>query len=180
MSKKPIIEDIKRIISEQKLNMHLENSVRFILDDDSENFIDGLDIRKFRKICNWVELRVEDPIPGPEHRLYKLSQEFIDYFLEDIGWYKLSRNIELTEKFIEENSHKLNWAMISQCQRLSEDFIERHASEVSWSKIGVGQIYLSEEFIWKHRDKLSMNNVRIFNQRVSYEFKEKLKNISEY
>jgi hypothetical protein len=172
-----IIKDILKIISIQKLSIaKKQNSILFILDDDFE-----YDLNDFRKKCNWVDLYQKEVPPNDIsngfHSLFELSEDFINFFAEDIGWYKISRNIKLNEKFIEENSDKVNWAMVSQFQNLSENFIERNYTRVSWSKISIGQKKLSEEFIWKYKNKLSINNVIYNNKVISDSFRSRLKEL---
>ena len=175
MSHENIAKDIRFIIAEQEINMSPENSVRFILEDEVE-FIGGYNIPRFRRLCRWEDLNAEGVFSNKTRMpaLYPLSEEFIEFFQEDIGWYKISRNISLTENFIEKYQDKVNWAMISQFQTLSEPFIEKFKHKVKWDKISIGQVNLSEDFIWEYRDKLSINNLFMFNKAISQTFKDRI------
>lgn len=172
-----VIKDILKIISIQNLNVDKkQNSILFILDDNFE-----YDVNDFKKKCNWIDLyqkeeSIENAFNG-FNPLLELSEDFINFFSEDIGWYKISKNIKLDEKFIEKNSDKVNWAMVCQFQNLSENFIERNLDKISWSKLSLGQKRLSEEFIWKYRTKLNINNVILNNKVISSNFKSKLKEL---
>lgn len=174
MDIKAIISDIEKICLNQRINIKNENSIRFILEDDCD-FLGGYDISKFRKFCRWEDINSLANPDGTTSALYPLSNDFIEYFIKDLGWYKISRNIKLSENFIEKYQDNVNWQMISQFQKLSENFIEKYQHKVKWDKISIGQTHLSEDFIWKHRERLSINNVYIFYKSISPQFKERIR-----
>ena len=179
MNKEEIIKDIERIISIQKLEIEkTSNSFRYIFEEESDLDLE-YDLEDFKRKCVWKNLCLEAISKKKDsegyNQLFELSESFIDYFSEDIGWYLLSRNISLSEGYIEKNWRKVSWAMISQFQNLSEEFIERNCDKVSWSKISLGQRRLSENFIWKYKQKLNINNVIINNKVISQEFINKIK-----
>src|SRR5574343_458953 len=71
-----------------------------------------------------------------------------------VDWYCISEYQKLSESFIEKYVDKVEWWYISVYQKLSEEFIEKHGDKVNWDCISAYQ-KLSEEFIEKHGDKVN-------------------------
>ena len=80
----------------------------------------------------------------------KFFDENIDNFVVD--WDYISEHQRLSEEFIEKYIDKVDWYYISIYQTLSEEFIEKHIDKVYWGCISIYQT-LSEEFIEKYSDK---------------------------
>ena len=59
----------------------------------------------------------------------KLSEEFIEKYIDKVDWWYISKYQKLSEEFIEKYIDKLNWYCISKYQTLSEKFIEKHCDK---------------------------------------------------
>ena len=84
------------------------------------------------------------------HNIKKFIDENINNFVVD--WNYISKNQKLSEEFIEKYIDKVNWDCISINQKLSEEFIEKHYDKVNWHYISQFE-KVSESFIKKHSDK---------------------------
>ena len=83
----------------------------------------------------------------------KLSEEFIEKYIDKVEWHFISINQKLSESFIEKHINKVEWDCISIYQTLSEEFIEKHYNKVNWNYIFQWQT-LSKEFLQKHKNKI--------------------------
>src|SRR5574343_580588 len=83
----------------------------------------------------------------------KLSEEFIEKYIDKVNWDCISINQTLSEEFIGKHKDKVNWCYISTYQTLSEEFIEKYIDRVDWCCILQYQ-KLSEEFIEKHSNRV--------------------------
>ena len=63
----------------------------------------------------------------------KFFDENIDNF--KVGWDYISMYQKLSEDFIEKYIDKVNWYWISQYQTLSEEFIGKHKDKINWHNI---------------------------------------------
>ena len=84
------------------------------------------------------------------HNIKKFFDENINNFVVD--WRYISKNQKLSEEFIEKYIDKVNWDCISINQKLSEEFIEKYIDKVNWHYISQFE-KVSESFIKKHSDK---------------------------
>ena len=85
------------------------------------------------------------------HNIKKFFYENINNFVVD--WFYISKHQKLSEEFIEKYIDKVNWDCISINQKLSEEFIEKYIDKVNWHYISQFEI-LSKSFIKKHYDKI--------------------------
>ena len=104
-------------------------------------------------------------------KLQKLSESFIEKYIDNVNWRHISIYQKLSEDFIEKHCDEVNWNCISRYQTLSEEFIEKYIDKVDWFYISIYQ-KLSEEFIEKYKDKVNWHNISIY-QKLSEEFIEK-------
>ena len=56
----------------------------------------------------------------------KLSEEFIEKYIDKVDWYYISKYQKLSEEFIEKYIDKVNWFCISKYQTLSEEFRQKY------------------------------------------------------
>ena len=109
---------------------------------------------------------------------YKLSENFIQKFQNEINWYFISACQELSENFIREFQNKVIWDCISRNQKLSESFIRKFQDKVDWYKISRYQ-KLSENFIREFRNKVDWVNISIY-QKLSKNFKKEFKHKNKW
>jgi hypothetical protein len=122
-------------------NKSLTNKIKIIEEiKDIEKFFDE-NINNFK--INWKCISINQ----------KLSEEFIEKYIDKVDWDYISIRQKLSESFIEKHKDKINWVYISQYQTLSESFIEKYGDKINWFRISRHQT-LSEEFIEKHMDKI--------------------------
>jgi len=70
------------------------------------------------------------------------------------AWLMISQEYKLTEEFIREYQDNVMWPIISKQQILSEDFIREFQDKVDWESIFKYQIF-SEEFICEFHHKVN-------------------------
>lgn len=115
----------------------------------------------------------------------RFSEEFIEYFAEDICWkllvrcQKLSETIirhhiekvrgcldsilsfhDVSERFIEQfaTTEEHWWYLVSERRDLSEEFIERNISHITWEAVS-SKKDLSSQFVCKHASRLDWNRM---------------------
>ena len=85
---------------------------------------------------------------------YKLSEEFIREFQNEVVWDNISYFQTLSEDFIREFQDKVNWNFISIHQTLSEGFIIEFEDKIDFNAISYVQ-KLSGDFIKEFCDRIS-------------------------
>ena len=103
----------------------------------------------------------------------KLSEDFIEKYIDKVDWHYISTYQTLSEEFIEKHIDKVDCSRISKYQTLSEEFIDKHSDNVIWYRISEYQ-KLSEEFIEKYIDKVEWDYIFQY-QKLSKEFRQKHK-----
>ena len=156
-----VLKDIKKLILKYEIDCRRSNSIIFILSlckntTDEEN-LETIDIKKFTS--EFKRKKYFDALDYEED----LSEDFLEFFSNEIGWNRISSRFKLSEKFIEQHQDKVNWNSISFYQVLSEYFIEKYQDKLDWSKISIKQ-KLSKEFIEKFQDKLNLGHVAMFQK----------------
>lgn len=87
---------------------------------------------------------------------YKLSEDFMEEFQDQLIWSYICIYQTLSEDFIKKFEDKVYWLYVSYHQRLSENFIREFQDKVFWDSISYRQ-KLSKEFIEEFEDKLFFN-----------------------
>lgn len=72
-------------------------------------------------------------------------EKYADYY-DAVCWDKIS-GYKLTEEFIEKYKDNLYWDIICRYQDLSEDFILRNKSYIKWNKLPISRYKYSDKFI---------------------------------
>lgn len=65
------------------------------------------------------------------------------------------QNKKLTEEFMEKYIDFLDWKIIVKWVQLNESFIEKHADLLTWDYVLLYQRNISDDFIVKHKDKFT-------------------------
>jgi hypothetical protein len=73
-----------------------------------------------------------------------------------LSFYGMWFRQKLSEQFLEDYINEINWAFVSRYQDLSEAFIEKYSKNVKWGSIFAFQA-LSPDFILKHQKKFKQN-----------------------
>lgn len=81
---------------------------------------------------------------------FKLSEDFIREYKDQVDWKRISRNQTLSKSFIREFKDQVDWWFISRHQTLSENFIKEFKDRVDWTAISYYKT-LSKEFIREYR-----------------------------
>ena len=114
------------------------------------------------------------------HNLDFLNKKYSEKELEkninlfdEHDWWRISFCQKLSEQFIEKYLNKIDLETVSECQVLSEKFIEKYSDKLDWIYISECQ-KLSEQFIKKHFDKINIKFLMI-NEKISKKVKNKIK-----
>lgn len=107
----------------------------------------------------------------------KLSESFIEKYIDELDIYFISAYQKLSELFIESHINKLDIDLISKYQKLSESFIEKHFDKLNIMSISQYQ-KLSESFIEKYICRFNDYIMRYISQYqlLSESFIEKYQN----
>ena len=134
-----LIEATGKVIT--KDNKSVTNKIKIIEEiHDIEKFFDE-NIKNFE--VDWAYIS----------KYQKLSEEFIEKYIDKVDWFYISIFQKLSESFIEKHIDKADWYYISKYQILSESFIEKHSDKVDWYWILKYQ-KLSKKFIRKHKNNI--------------------------
>ena len=169
-----ITGDNKSVTNEIKILEEITDIEKFF-DENVDNFeVDWDDISYYQKLSEeFIEKYVDKIEWWYISRYQKLSESFIEKHIDKVDWVCISISQKLSEVFIEKHIDKINWRYISQCQTLSESFIEKHDDKVNWWYISKYQ-KLSESFIEKYIDKVYWCGILV-GQELSEEFRQKHK-----
>ena len=141
-----IVKELKSFVL---LNMITEPALKKLVE------YTNYDKEFIRRICTWQ----------------KISEEFMEEYLEVIDWDGISRFQELSTSFMEKHLDKLNWYSISKYQFLSEDFIEKYSNRINWDNLSLNEL-IPEHTLFKFSDKLNWNTISKY-QDLSESFIEK-------
>ena len=167
-----ITEDNKSVTNKIKIIEEIKDVEKFF-DKNINNFkFDWNNISEYQKLSEEFIDKYIDKVNWSYISGYqKLSEEFIDKYIDKVNWYFISRYQKLSEDFIEKHIGKVYWYNILMNQKLSESFIEKYINRVDWVYISQYQT-LSEEFIEKHYDKVNWYYISK-HQKLSEEFRQK-------
>lgn len=102
----------------------------------------------------------------------KISEEFIETFIDKFDLDEICWEHNLSETFIRKHADKVNWQAISRVQTLSESFLEEFQEQVDWEAICATQV-LSEPFMIK-MERYMFWDIVLENQDISESFKKQI------
>ena len=65
---------------------------------------------------------------------YKLTERFIEKYIDKLNLTRLQIYQELSESFIDKHADKLDWDLLSQYQVLSDSLLFKYESRLNWQK----------------------------------------------
>lgn len=97
----------------------------------------------------------------------KLTENFIEMYINEIKWKKIWKYQILSIDFIRKYIHKVIWKDICKYQKLDEQFIRDFYKKVSWMYIAIHQ-NLSDEFIIEFQHFMDKHRI-IKYQKITFE-----------
>lgn len=99
---------------------------------------------------------------------YKLNNEFIIRYNENLNWNLISIHQKLNDELINTYQNKINWLIISEKQILSENIIRKFKDKVNWKSISQYQ-NLNYDFIREFSDKVFWKKISRY-QKLNEDF----------
>lgn len=112
------------------MNKELKKEIEELIEGE------GLDcsVNEFEDTVDWHLLY--------NHSGAKVSESFMENFIDHIDWFSISISQKLSQSFIHRHRDKVYWPCISDCQKLSDSFIKKHKGEIDWNRLPKDQQYL--------------------------------------